>query len=181
MLRCVGVGAKHRKSRRIAGGPWCLRWIVVALLMVAGCGRNAPVLHQEIEVQLVRATQGARGEQLPAARIDALVKAPFAAAGRFSRGRETGVRGALWFDVATTGPGMRRVELSLSIADPTSVRGGGTLDAMVTVDSDATGGETEDDAVRAALSLALGILDAQVALARGEESRVPGRFRAAAT
>jgi hypothetical protein len=115
-------------------------------------------------------------------RVDALTAASFAKAGRFQRSAAPGegLPAAVWFDVEHGEGGARRVELSLSIArgDRASINGhGDVLEAMVQVDSLTGEGRSEDDAVAQALSLALGILDAQVALERGEEARVPALLR----
>ncbi len=156
----------------------------LALLSAAGaCGaKPSPMSTDGIVVSLVRVTRGARGDQVPHSRVDALTAAPFAKAGRFQRSatRGEGLPAAVWFDVEHGEGGARRVELSLSIArgDRASIRGpGDLLEAMVQVESLTGEGRSEDEAVAEALSLALGILDAQVTLERGEEERVPALLR----
>ena len=167
----------------------CLGWsarccALVVIAMGAGCAPKSRAPAEEIEVSLVRVTHGARGDRVSEPRIDAIVAAPFATAGRFRRSHVAGegVEGALWFDVETTAKGARRVELSVSIAREARVSPGGpgrALEAMVQVDSQAEAGASDDAAVAQALSLALGILDAQVVLERGEEARIPALLRSA--
>ena len=166
-----------QRLRALVGG-----FGVVCALAAVNCGFKLPARAEKIAVTLVGATHGVGGERVPQARLDAIVEPPFSKAGRFrlNRGAGDGVDGALWFDVETARGGARRVELSLSIARGAGLPAGGgrgALEAMVQVDSSAAADDSDDEAVREALSLALGIIDAQVSLERGEEARIPALLR----
>lgn len=149
--------------------------LLAAGVPAGGCSR-APA-STDVALSFVRVAHGPRGEQVPPAQIEAAIDGALSRSARFSRVApgEEGAAATLWFHVTSTGGGARQVDLSLTVEGAVMAAVDGrtqapALEATVRVTTDAN---DEGAVVTDALALALGILDARVALAAGEEGRVP--------
>ena len=173
---------------------------VTSLLGVAACETPASDRPAVMRLRLTHVAEGPRGVRVAPDRLEALTGVPFRDAARFERVPEGdpsdgALPARLWFAVTEGAGDARRVSLSLVVdASPdaslddrgrTRGRGAGALEANVQLDASMSRGQVDgqlkrggpgidgDALVREAMVLALGILDARVALRRGEVARVP--------
>jgi len=169
----------ERVARRWLGLP-----LASLLLASGGCRAQAQAVSEPYPVRVDRVSRGARGNNaFPQSAVDRALAAGFSSNPRFRLAKpgEQALHGTFWFDDQPAADGGRAIELALQVDAPPDLRaalGEGDLEAFVSLEREAPVVDDLSGDLTLGLELAVSVLDARVALARGERHRIASLIQA---